>query len=110
MAKNLQGMDCGCGKIAKPAQLRLEGVTVPGWKCTCGEEYLDAPTVERLLAVRKLRLEKKKLTAKVTKQGNSFAIRVPMELVNAYSLKDKESLGIDFDKSNANKIIFDVPA
>ena len=89
-----KGMKCVvCGRVAKPAELRVDNSVVPGWKCTCGEEYLDSEAVERLLTIRKLK--KETLFAKVTKQGNSYAIRVPMEIVEAYRLKDKKELRID---------------
>ncbi|VVB68156.1 Uncharacterised protein [Candidatus Norongarragalina meridionalis] len=87
-----------CGKLAKRASLRIEGTTVPGWRCSCGEEYLDADAAERLLALRKL--DRQKLTAKVTQQGNSFAVRLPMALFRALGMKDKETLGIKVDPSN----------
>jgi len=108
MKEHSSGIKCGCGKIAKPAHFRIEGINVEGHRCSCGEEYLNLATVDRISAARKL--AKKQLTGKVTKQGNSYAIRVPMELVNAYSLKDKEELKIGFDKANINRFIFDVPA
>ncbi len=90
----MKGMKCvACGKTAKPAKLRVDNSQVPGWKCPdCGEEYLDGVAVETLLAIRKLKAER--LTAKVTRQGNSYAIRVPMQVVNAYRLKDKKQLKI----------------
>jgi ribosomal protein L37AE/L43A len=90
----MKGMKCvACGKTAKPATLRVDKTAVPGWKCaSCGEEYLDGAAVETLLAVRKLKTEH--LTAKVSKQGNSYSIRVPMKIVDAYHLKDKKQLKI----------------
>ena len=81
-----------CGRAAAPALLSLEGSTVKGWKCACGEQYLDSESVERLLAIRKM--QKQSLTAKVTRQGNSYALRVPMSVVDAYGLRKRRTLKI----------------
>ena len=89
----MAGMKCvKCGKIAAPAMLSLEGSKVNGWSCSCGEQYLDSHAVERLFAIR--RLQKEHLTAKVTRQGNSYALRVPMAIVQAYGLMKKRELRI----------------
>lgn len=45
-----------CGKTARPALLSLEGAKVSGWKCSCGEQYLNSEVVETLLAKRQLDL------------------------------------------------------
>ena len=95
----MKGLKCvKCGKTAKPARLRLEETEVPGWKCSCGEEYLDTEAVERLLAIR--RLAEENLNARVTRQGNSFAVRLPIAVFKAFGLKDKENLRISIDAAN----------
>lgn len=100
----MDGMKCvTCGKAAKPATLRIDNSTVKGWKCVCGEEYLDSNAVERLLMIKKLKEEH--LVAKVTKQGNSYAIRVPMEVIEAYGLKNKQEIKLETEEK---KIVFQV--
>lgn len=104
----MKGMKCvKCGKAAKATRLRLEGALIPGWKCACGEEYLDSEAVERLLALRKLAAGG--LTARVTRQGNSFAVRLPMRLFNALGLKNKEELTITVDASKPNQFTLALP-
>ena len=55
------------------------------------------------IEIRKLKHQK--LVATVTKQGHSYAIRVPMVIANAYSLKNKEKLKID---PELHKIVLEV--
>ena len=86
----MKGLKCvKCGKTAKPARLRLEGAVVAGWRCACGEEYLDTEAVEQLLAIRKLASED--LNAKITRQGNSFAVRLPMTVFKAFGLRTRKN-------------------
>lgn len=101
----MNGMICvACGKTAKPSTLRVDNSQVPGWECPCGEEYLDGAAVETLLSIK--RLQKEHLVAKVTRQGNSYALRVPMEVVDAYHLKNRKELKIAPEN---HRIVFEVP-
>lgn len=84
-------LKCVCGKWAKPAQLRIEGLLLQGWKCaSCGEEYLSPQDSLRLSAYKQLQASPSQAT--VTKVGNSLAIRVKKEVVNALGLKPGEKL------------------
>ncbi|MBI5159327.1 AbrB/MazE/SpoVT family DNA-binding domain-containing protein [Candidatus Micrarchaeota archaeon] len=76
-----------CTRFATPAKLRIDGAEIRGWKCKCGEEYLHPADAEWLLLMKKS--EREKLTAKVTKIGNSYSVRIPKEIVDALDLSQK---------------------
>lgn len=81
---------CYCGKWAKPAKLRIEGLELRGWKCVCGEEYLSPEDSMRISAIKQLKTHP--MEAVVTKTGNSFAIRLRKEIVTALGFKLGEKI------------------
>jgi len=65
-----------------------EGVEYRYSKCgKCGEEIVD---MKQLHSVAQQYREMKRYTAKISKWGESFAMRIPKELVERYHLKQKE--------------------
>ena len=51
-----EGIRCHqCGKIAKPAKVEFNGYIIDGWKCECGEEFLDPEQSQRILLLNKLK-------------------------------------------------------
>lgn len=78
---------CLCGKLAKPTRkMNLEGYSVRGWEClSCGEKFINPEDANFVLAIKKL--EKEKLKGKITKTGNSYALRLPKKLVDSVGYK-----------------------
>lgn len=84
-------MNCPeCGKKMKVKSGKTpEGVKYDYFQCSCGEELLG---MEQLHSVAKEYREMKKYTAKVSKWGDSFAIRIPKDLVKKYRLKQNKEI------------------
>ncbi len=88
---NNKKMDCACGGIAKEHFTNFKGFKVRGWKCgSCNEEFLDPRYVNPILKLNKL-LRENRLKSTIGVVGNSFTIRIPKPLAEAYHLtKGKE--------------------
>ncbi len=90
------------GKMAEKRDKTPEGVEYRYSKCgKCGEEIVD---MKQLHAVAQQYRVMKKYTAKISKWGESLAIRMPKELVKQYSLKQNEDVTLIPDKK-AIKIV-----
>ncbi|MBI5036791.1 AbrB/MazE/SpoVT family DNA-binding domain-containing protein [Candidatus Micrarchaeota archaeon] len=76
-----------CGGWAKPAKIRIDGLQIRGWQCECGEQILNSDDAEWLLLMNKTK--KKAFTAKVSKVGNSYSVRLPKEIVDVLGLKEQ---------------------
>lgn len=73
---------CTCGKLAAPIRnMNLSGYAVRGWECSCGEKYINPADANYVLTLQKL--EKEKLEGKITRTGNSYALRLPKKLVDS---------------------------
>ena len=102
---------CNKGKL-RPVQEKhvLFGVdlgTFPGEKCDkCGEVFTDAAIVEKIQTLAKQKgiwgLGKK---TKITRSGNSLAVRIPKELADYLKLKEGKEAYIHPDK---DKIIVEL--
>jgi hypothetical protein len=96
MKKKLEDADikCACGGWASPIDnMSLEGYVVRGWECReCGEKYINPADANYVLAIKKL--EGEKLQGKITKVGNSYALRLPKKLVDAMGYKIGEKIEI----------------
>ncbi len=78
------------GKMAERKGTTPEGFEYAYFKCgKCGEEIVD---MKQLHSVAKKYREMKKYTAKISKWGESFAVRIPKELVKQYELKQNEDV------------------
>jgi hypothetical protein len=96
-----RGMDCVvCGKIAKEAKLRFQGIEIDGWKCSCGEEYFDPEQAERILLLNKIL--SKKYESKLGQIRSNLIIRIPAELAEALNLHKGEKISI---KAEGSKIL-----
>lgn len=83
----MKSIKCSCGANAKPFMTDFEGFEVNGWKCEkCKEEYLDPRELNPILKLKKLEKENT-LKAKVGVVGNSYTIRVPKPLIDAYHVR-----------------------
>ncbi len=84
---------CTCGKWAEPVgNMNLSGYAVRGWECSCGEKYINPADANYVLTLKKL--EKEKLEGKITRTGNSFALRLPKKLVDSMGYEIGEKLEI----------------
>ncbi len=98
---------CSCGSWALSDTFSFRGFKVRGWMCgKCGQKMLDPRDSERIFAINKLS-QKQTLTAKIAKVGNSFVFRVPMEIISALNLKDKEQLEVRI--ADNKRVEFTVP-
>ncbi|MFH1751397.1 MAG: AbrB/MazE/SpoVT family DNA-binding domain-containing protein [archaeon] len=97
-------MDClKCsGKMIEKKDKTPDGVEYNFFKCTkCGEGLL---TMEQLDELAKDYREMKRFSAKLSKWGESIAVRIPKELVKKYKLKKNKEVTLVPEK-NAIKII-----
>ncbi|MFH1391159.1 MAG: AbrB/MazE/SpoVT family DNA-binding domain-containing protein [Candidatus Diapherotrites archaeon] len=79
-----------------------EGAEYNYYQCKeCNEEILN---MEQLHKVAKQYREMKKYTAKLSKWGESIAIRIPKEILKTYNLKENEKVTLIPEKK-AIKII-----
>ena len=87
---------CKCGEWAEPDEFILDGFQVHGWKCkSCNEAYYNLEELEPLLLINKLK--KQKLKGKVTKDGNSIAIRIPKKIADALKLHIGDTVNISIE-------------
>jgi len=84
---------CVCGTWTKPRLLRIEGLRVRGSVCPkCGETYLNGEDAQMLSDFRRVR--DSPLEGRVTRTGNSYAVRIPVSLVRALRLWNGASVRI----------------
>jgi hypothetical protein len=84
---------CTCGKWATPVRnMNLSGYAVRGWECSCGEKYINPVDANYVLTLKKL--EREKLEGKITKTGNSYALRLPKKLVDSMGYEIGDTLEI----------------
>ncbi len=78
------------GKMVERKGTTPEGFEYKYSKCTkCDEEIVN---MKQLHSVAQKYREMKKYTAKISKWGESFAVRIPKELVKQYELKQNEDV------------------
>ena len=93
MTGKMEGMKCVvCGKIAKGAKLRFQGIDIDGWKCSCGEEYFDPEQAERILLLNKILTKEYKL--KLGQIRSNLIIRLPKEIAEALDLHKGEIISV----------------
>lgn len=90
------------GKMSEKKDKTPEGVVYRYRKCgKCGEEIVD---MKQLHSVAQQYREMKRYTAKISKWGESFAMRIPKDLVERYNLKQNEEVTLVPEKK-AIKIV-----
>ncbi|MBI2529921.1 MAG: AbrB/MazE/SpoVT family DNA-binding domain-containing protein [Candidatus Diapherotrites archaeon] len=91
MKDNENWMICArCGKKAYGARLRIQGSEIDGWKCKCGEEYLEPIQAERLLLQNKLKSAA--LEVKLGRIRSNLIVRIPKRIEEALELKSGEKV------------------
>ncbi|MEE8400748.1 MAG: AbrB/MazE/SpoVT family DNA-binding domain-containing protein [Candidatus Hydrothermarchaeaceae archaeon] len=89
-------LKCTCGKWARPKKTLIDGHRVRGWTCSaCGEYYINPNDAQLLLTINKLKMER--LSAKMTKIGNSVGIRLPKELIDLIGFKQGQRFKITIE-------------
>lgn len=82
---------CTCGKWTKPKMFHIDGFDVRGSECPkCGEGYLNSEDLYLVSEFRKIK--DAVLEGKIAKSGNSYVVRLPMELVKAFHMKKGEKV------------------
>lgn len=97
-------MNCPkCGKkMAGGKDKTPEGFEYRYSKCkACGEEIVN---MKQLYEVAQKYRKMKKYTAKISKWGESLAMRIPKELVEKYGLKQNEEVTL-VEEKKAIKIV-----
>lgn len=92
MKKIKDGLECHCGRIARPTKVRFQKYVVDGWKCKCGEEYLDPLQAEKILTINKLKHEK--FQAKLGKIKSNLIVRIPKLVEQGLGLRKGENVTI----------------
>ncbi len=96
---------CTCGKWTKPKMFHIEGFDVRGSECPkCGEAYLNGEDSTRLSEFRKVK--NAILEGRVAKSGNSYVVRLPIDLVRALGLKKGEKVRLSV--KNNHEVILSV--
>ena len=82
---------CVCGRWTKPKMFHIDGFDVRGSECPkCGEAYLNGEDSQRLSEYRKIK--NAIMEGRIGKSGNSYVIRVPIDVIRALGLKKGESV------------------
>jgi len=71
----------------------------PGWECTkCGESYTDSETTKKIEeAAKKKGIWGLGSKTKITRTGNSLAVRIPKKVVDFLHLEDGKEVYIHPD-------------
>lgn len=85
-------MKChNCGKRMKPVKgVKFNNYKVNGWKCSCGETYLDPEQAEKILLLNKLK--KEVIKVKLGKVRSNLILRLPKIVETALGLEKGEEV------------------
>jgi len=76
---------CVCGTWTKPRMFKIEGMSVRGSECPkCHEGYLNGEDAMKLSEYRKIK--DAIMDGKISTSGNSYVLRLPMNLIKALGL------------------------
>ena len=95
-----------CAKCKKK-MIKKTGITPEGFeyyysKCeNCGEKLVD---LKQLHSVAQKYREMKKYSVKISKWGDSLAMRIPKELVKEYNLKSEKQITLIPEKKSIKLI------
>ncbi len=86
-----ESVKCVCGEWTTPKMFHIEGFDVRGSECPkCGESYLngeDAYTLSNFRKIKDMIME-----CKIAKSGNSYVVRLPIDVVRALRLESGEKV------------------
>jgi hypothetical protein len=96
---------CICGEWTKPKIFHIEGFDVRGSECSkCGEAYLNGEDAYKLSEFRKVK--DAILEGKISKSGNSYVVRLPIDVIKALGLKLGEKVKLSV--KNPHEIVISV--
>lgn len=96
---------CVCGEWTTPKVFHIDGFDVRGSECTkCGEAYLNGEDSYKLSEFRKVK--DAVLEGKISKSGNSYVVRLPIDLIRAFGLETGEKVHLSV--KNSHEIILTV--
>ncbi len=100
-----ESVKCICGEWTKCRIFHIEGLEIRGSECPkCGEAYLNGDDSYRLSEFRKVK--DANLEGKIAKSGNSYVVRLPIDLVRAFDLKKGKTIHLSV--KNPHEIILSV--
>ena len=80
------------GKMTEKTDTTPEGFEYKYYKCSeCGEEIVTMPQLHEVAGKYRTM---KKYSAKLSKWGESIALRIPKELAKSYGLKEDEEVSL----------------
>ncbi|MFH1212049.1 MAG: AbrB/MazE/SpoVT family DNA-binding domain-containing protein [Candidatus Woesearchaeota archaeon] len=101
------GMKCICGRIAKHTKnLRLNGTTIEGWKCSCGEEYYEPEQAERIFLLNKL--QKHGFHLRLSQVRSNLILRIPKQVSDALKLSKGDE--VEFRLGPLNQMVIEAKA
>lgn len=96
---------CECGEWTENRIFHIDGFDVRGSECPkCGEAYLNGEDSQKLSEFRKVK--NAVLDGKISKSGNSYVVRLPIDLVRAFGLEKGETVRLSV--KNSHEIIMSV--
>jgi hypothetical protein len=100
-----ESVKCICGEWTTPKIFHIEGFDVRGSECQkCGESYLNGEDAYRLSEFRKIK--DMIMDGKISKSGNSYVVRLPIDLVRALGLESGEKVKLSL--KNPHEIVMTV--
>ena len=100
-----ESLKCICGEWTNPKIFHIEGFDVRGSECPkCGESYLNGDDAYRLSEFRKVK--DIIMDGKISKSGNSYVLRLPIDLVRALGLEIGEKVKLSL--KNPHEIVITV--
>ena len=86
-----ESVKCVCGEWTTPKMFHIEGFEVRGSECpSCGESYLNGEDTFKLSEFRKIK--DSILEGRIAKSGNSYVVRLPINVVRALGLEIGEQV------------------
>ena len=86
-----ESVKCVCGEWTTPKMFHIEGFEVRGSECpNCEESYLNGEDTFKLSEFRKIK--DSILEGRIAKSGNSYVVRLPINVVRALGLEIGEQV------------------
>ncbi len=100
-----ESVKCICGEWTKPKMFHIDGFDIRGSECPkCGESYLNGEDAYKLSEFRKIK--DMILEGKIAKSGNSYVVRLPIDVVRAMGLESGEKIKLSI--KNQHEILITV--
>jgi len=86
-------MKCRCGGKTTEVEINVGSTKVKGWRCTkCDENYVDEKGMGKAIEMNKIM--KTAMFSKIYKSGNSYAFRIPKNVVDVLGFEEGKKLGM----------------